>query len=124
MSDIIDELGFAQGPIWPEVRTIRSSSDHNDIDCKIDIEGGTRTAIGWLWQCRGYYVAEIMVSHAAPKYQQEQDGLLTHAITETQTGTDRSVLATWLAEKMDREVNRMKAEYEVAQAIAKEEVAS
>jgi hypothetical protein len=124
MSDIIQDMGFANGPIWPEVRMIRSSSNHNDIDCKIDIEGGTRTAIGWMWQCRGYYVAEIMVSHTSPKYQQEQSGLLTHAITETQTGTDRDVLATWVAEHLDREVNRMKAEYHVAQAIAQEEAAS
>ena len=121
---IFQELGFTQEPIWPEVRAIQSSGNVAAVDCMIDVDGGTRTVIGLLWSGRRGYIAEVMVSRVSPKYQQEQSGLLTHALTETQTGTDRDVLATWLAERLDHEVNRMKAAYNVAQAIAKEEASS
>lgn len=120
MNDILQDMGFAQDPIWPEVRSTQSSSDIHTVDCLIDVDGDTRTAMGG----RCCYIAEIMVSHLSPKYQQEQDGLLTRTITETQTGTDRNALAKWVSERLNIEVERMKATYRVNQAIAKEEAAS
>lgn len=117
-------MNFTQDPIWPEVRWIRNLHPDNRDDLKIDIEGGSRTVMGWLRDMGSYCIAEFMISYEAPKYQQEQDGLLMCSLTETQTGTYREGLATWLAEKMDREVERMKAAYWVHLAILEEEAKS
>ncbi len=117
-----DPMTLSREPIWPEVDDVFSAGDR--IDCQIDIDGGNRRVSGRLHGSGNRFVADVAVSADAPKYQQEQEGLFYYATSSGRVGSNRQALSIWLAEKMDHEVNRMKAAYNVAQAIAKEEASS
>lgn len=87
--------------------------------CEIRIVYRTWSVYGKL-RVEGVRVTAEFDSHRETSPHLRGQGIELHSIAESISGTSRTALAKWLSERLDREVDRMKAQAHVDLALAQE----